>query len=70
MIPLYSDKLIRHYIKTWPSYTGADWDEFKDALLDNSKMMMRNKRETRKHTSSVYRTDPNPDLAWCDDRSL
>lgn len=33
-IPLYSDKLIGRYLKTWPTYTGADWDEFKDSLLE------------------------------------
>ena len=36
-IPLYSDKLIGRYLKTWPSYTGVDWDEFKDPLLEEFK---------------------------------
>ena len=36
-IPLYSDKLIGRYLKTWPSYTGADCDQFKDALLKEFK---------------------------------
>ena len=36
-ITLYSDKLIGCYLNTWPSYTGADWDEFKNTLLKEFK---------------------------------
>lgn len=35
--PLYSDKISRCYLKTRPSYTGADWDEYKDGLLEEFK---------------------------------
>ena len=36
-IPLYSDKLIGRCLKTQPTYTVADWDEFKDVLLEEFK---------------------------------
>ena len=49
-IPLYSDELIGRYLKTWPSYTGRDWDEFKDALLEEFK----NDDEEQKTNTESY----------------
>ena len=48
-IPLYSDELIGRYLKTWPSYTGGDWDEFKDALLEEFK---NDDKEQKRNTES------------------
>ena len=36
-IPLYSKKLMGRYLKSWPSYTRADWDTFKEGLLNEFK---------------------------------
>ena len=36
-VPLYSEKVIGRYLKTWPTYTGADWEDFEEALLEEFK---------------------------------
>ena len=37
MISLYIYKLNGRYLNTWPVYIGADWDEFKNVLLEEFK---------------------------------
>ena len=49
-IPVHSDKLIGRYFKTRPSYTGADWDEFNDALLEEFK----DDDEEQKRSTEAY----------------
>ena len=49
-IPVHSDKLIGRYLKTRPSYTGADWDEFNDALLEEFK----DDDEEQKRSTEAY----------------
>ena len=36
-VPRYSEKLIGRHLKTWLTYAGADWQDFKAALLEEFK---------------------------------
>ena len=68
-VPLYSQKLIGRYLKTGPTYAGADWVDFKDALLEEFK----EDDEEQKRNIEAYlhclvqelRKDKNPSAGKC-----
>ena len=66
---LYSEKLISRYLKTWPTYMGGDWDDFKEALLDEFKD---NDEEQKRNTEAYIhclvqdlRKEKNPMAGRC-----
>ena len=68
-VPLYSEKLIGRYLKTWPTYAGADWEDFKEALLEEFK----EDDEEQKRNTEAYlqclvqelRKEKNPSAGKC-----
>ena len=51
-VPLYSEKLIGRYLKTWPMYAGDDWEDFEEALLEEFK---EDDEEPKRNTEAYLR---------------